>query len=133
MARMLQEVSVDALGNNKLELWRRIVFSVGVSNTDDHLRNHGFILTRKGWNLSPAYDINPNESGTGLSLNISENDNILDYDLCLSIAEYFGWELKDAKSYISKVRKEISSWSKIANEFKISNKEQSFMEKAFNI
>lgn len=43
---MLQEVSVDALGNNKLELWRRIVFSVGVSNTDDHLRNHGFILTR---------------------------------------------------------------------------------------
>jgi len=68
-----------------------------------------------------------------LSVNLSENDNSIDYDLCLSIAEYFRWELKDAKSYISKVRKEISSWSKIANEFKISNKEQSFMEKAFNI
>ena len=116
-----------------IELWRRIVFSVGVSNTDDHLRNHGFILTRKGWNLSPAYDINPNESGAGLSLNISENDNSLDYDLCLSIAEYFRWEQKDAKSYIKKVRKEISYWSKIANELKISNGEQNFMEKAFNI
>jgi serine/threonine-protein kinase HipA len=116
-----------------IELWRRIVFSVGVSNTDDHLRNHGFILTRKGWNLSPAYDINPNESGAGLSLNISENDNSLDYDLCLSIAEYFRWEQKDAKSYVKKVRKEISYWSKIANELKISNGEQNFMEKAFNI
>ncbi len=116
-----------------IELWRRIVFSVGVSNTDDHLRNHGFILTRKGWILSPAYDINPNESGTGLSLNISENDNSLDYDLCLSIAEYYRWELNDAKAYITKVKKEISSWRKIANELKISNKEQNFMEQAFNI
>ena len=108
--------------NDLLELWRRIVFSVGVSNTDDHLRNHGFILTRKGWNLSPAYDINPNENGTGLSLNINENDNSLDYDLCLSIAEYFRWDLKDAKSYIKKVRREISSWKTIADELQIPNK-----------
>lgn len=115
-----------------LELWRRIVFSVGVSNTDDHLRNHGFILTRKGWILSPAYDINPNESGTGLSLNISENDNSLDYELCLSIAEYFRWNLKDAKTYVAIVKKEISSWHKIANELKISNNEQNLMEQAFN-
>ena len=46
------------------ELWKRIVFSICVSNTDDHLRNHGFILTEKGWILSPAFDINPNETGT---------------------------------------------------------------------
>ncbi len=119
--------------NDLLELWRRIVFSVGVSNTDDHLRNHGFILSRKGWNLSPAYDINPNENGTGLSLNISENDNSLDYDLCLSVAGYFRWELEDAKSYIAKVREEISSWNNIAKEFGISNKERSFMAQAFNV
>jgi serine/threonine-protein kinase HipA len=53
------------------ELWRRIVFSICVSNTDDHLRNHGFLLREKGWQLSPAYDINPTETGTGLKLNIS--------------------------------------------------------------
>ena len=119
--------------NDLLELWRRIVFSVGVSNTDDHLRNHGFLLTRKGWNLSPAYDINPNENGTGLSLNISENDNSLDYDLCLSVAEYFRWELKDAQSYLKRVKEEISTWKIIANDLNISNKEQNFMERAFNI
>lgn len=115
-----------------LELWRRIVFSVGVSNTDDHLRNHGFLLTRKGWNLSPAYDINANENGRGLSLNISENDNSLSYDLCLSVAEYFRWQLKDAKSYITKVKNEISSWHKIAAKLQVSNKEQTLMEQAFN-
>lgn len=118
--------------NDLMELWRRIVFSVGVSNTDDHLRNHGFILSRKGWNLSPAYDINPNESGTGLSLNISENDNSLNFDLCLSVAEYFGWNWKDAKSYLARVTKEISTWRAIADKLKISSKEQSFMERAFN-
>jgi serine/threonine-protein kinase HipA len=83
--------------------------------------------------LSPAYDINPNESGAGLSLNISKNDNSLVYHLCLSITEYFRWELKNAKTYIANVSKEISSWSRIANEFKISNREQSFIEQAFNI
>ena len=62
-------------------LWRRIVFSICVTNTDDHLRNHGFILTDQGWLLSPAYDINPVELGTGLKLNISDNDNSLDIDL----------------------------------------------------
>lgn len=59
------------------ELWRRIVFSICVSNTDDHLRNHGFLLTPKGWESSPAYDMNPNENGSGLKLNISETNNAL--------------------------------------------------------
>ena len=115
-----------------IELWRRIVFSVAVSNTDDHLRNHGFILTKKGWNLSPAYDINPNENGMGLSLNISENDNSLSFDLCLSVAEYFRWNLKEAKLFLLQITKTVSSWKTIANDLKISEKEQRLMEKAFN-
>ena len=115
-----------------MELWKRIVFSVGVSNTDDHLRNHGFLLTRKGWKLSPAYDINPNEDGTGLSLNISEDDNSLEYDLCLEVAEYFRWKSKAAKEYIKKARVEISKWNIIAKELGIPNREISYMENAFN-
>ncbi|HTF04982.1 MAG TPA: HipA domain-containing protein, partial [Bacteroidia bacterium] len=63
------------------ELWRRIVFNITVKNTDDHLRNHGFLLTERGWKLSPAYDMNPNEFGTGLSLNVSEKENSLDMEL----------------------------------------------------
>ena len=71
------------------ELWRRIVFSICVKNTDDHLRNHGFLLTDGGWLLSPAYDINPNEYGKGLHLNISDKDNSLSLDLALEVAIYF--------------------------------------------
>ena len=114
-----------------MELWKRIIFSVAISNTDDHLRNHGFLLSRKGWLLSPAYDINPNNQGMGLSLNISENDNSLSYDLCLSVAEYFRWELQEAKQFIDTTKKEIAQWHSIAKRMKISKREQSNMESAF--
>lgn len=68
------------------ELWRRIVLSICVGNTDDHLRNHGFLLTRGGWRLSPAYDVNPNPDALGLSLNIDELSNALDLDLAVHCA-----------------------------------------------
>jgi serine/threonine-protein kinase HipA len=56
---------------------------------DEHLRNHGFLLTDTGWRLSPAYDINPNEYGTGLHLNISEADNALEPEPATSLSSYF--------------------------------------------
>jgi serine/threonine-protein kinase HipA len=71
------------------QLWRRIVFSICVTNTDDHLRNHGFLLTNDGWVLSPAYDINPVENGSGLKLNISDEDNSLDLNLAMEVSEFF--------------------------------------------
>lgn len=61
------------------QLWKRIVFNIAVSNTDDHLRNHGFILESRRWRLSPAYDTNPSPYGGGLSLAIDESDNSLDF------------------------------------------------------
>jgi len=114
-----------------IELWRRIVFSVGVSNTDDHLRNHGFLLTCKGWTLSPAYDINPDQAGIGLSLNISEHDNSLDFNLCLEVAEFFRWSLKEAKSYINTVENEISQWHVRAKQLQIPTSQINYMESAF--
>lgn len=92
------------------ELWKRIVFSICVSNTDDHLRNHGFLLTKKGWRLSPAYDINPNEQGLGLSLNIDENSNALDLDLARSVAGYFRIGPKDAESLIDNTLEIVKTW-----------------------
>ena len=71
------------------ELFRRIVFFICVSNTDDHLRNHGFVLTTSGWTLSPAYDMNPNPNGAGLKLNISAHDNSLDLNLATEVASFF--------------------------------------------
>jgi serine/threonine-protein kinase HipA len=113
------------------ELWRRIVFSICVSNTDDHLRNHGFLLTSKGWKLSPAYDINPNESGTGLKLNISENDNALDLDLALSVAPFFRIKFERANNIIEEIKKATSTWRKLATKYKIGKNEQELMNRAF--
>ncbi|MFA5296856.1 MAG: HipA domain-containing protein [Lutibacter sp.] len=114
------------------QLWRRIVFSICVSNTDDHLRNHGFILTNKGWILSPAYDINPVENGTGLKLNISENDNALDLDLALEVSVYFRLEKKEAVNIINEVKNAVSNWSVIANKLGISRAEQEIKAKSFS-
>ena len=73
-----------ALGRARMrELWARIVFNIAVSNTDDHLRNHGFLLTSSGWRLAPAYDVNPNIYGESLSLNIDFEENALDFELAM--------------------------------------------------
>lgn len=114
------------------ELWRRIVFSICVSNTDDHLRNHGFILTPKGWRLSPAYDINPVATGTGLKLNISEDDNQLDLDLALSVCQYFRLNQKRALEIVENVKSAVRSWREVASKYNISKSEQELKSKAFS-
>jgi len=114
------------------ELWRRIVFSICVSNTDDHLRNHGFILTTEGWELSPAYDINPVESGNGLSLNITESDNSLDLDLALEVREFFRLSESRANIIISDVTKAVGNWREIASKYGISHSEQELKSLAFS-
>lgn len=115
------------------ELWKRIVFSICVSNTDDHLRNHGFILSEKGWMISPAFDINPNETGTGLSLNISGNDNSLSFEPALEAAEYFRLDTNEANKIIDELKSKVGGWKAVAEKYGISKREQSSMEKAFRI
>ena len=115
------------------ELWKRIVFSICVSNTDDHLRNHGFILSEKGWMISPAFDINPDETGTGLSLNISGNDNSLSFELALETAEHFRVDIDEAEKIADEIKSNVSSWKAVAEKYGISKREQSSMEKAFRI
>lgn len=115
-----------------LELWKRIVFNILISNTDDHLRNHGFLLTEKGWTLSPLFDVNPNPYGENLSLNISETDSSLSIDLAISVCEFFGVKSTVAKSTIAEMKKIVKeNWSSIATSNGISRSEQSFMESAF--
>lgn len=115
------------------ELWRRIVFNICVSNTDDHLRNHGFLLaSRNGWMLSPAYDMNPNPLGEGLTLNITENDNRLDLDLALEVAESFHLKGLRAKDIMEGVRLAVKQWRQVAGHQKISKAEQEKMSLAFH-
>jgi serine/threonine-protein kinase HipA len=113
------------------QLWRRIVFNICVSNTDDHLRNHGFLLTNQGWILSPAYDINPIETGMGLKLNISENDNALDLDLALEVAPFFRVNQPQAKRITGEIKAVVSTWQTVANKYKIGRNEQEMISRAF--
>jgi serine/threonine-protein kinase HipA len=120
-----------AVNTDLEELWRRIVFSICVKNTDDHLRNHGFLLSEAGWALSPAYDINPNEYGKGLSLNISENDNSLHLELALEVAGYFRLDNKKANQIIKHIKSTVISWRELAAKYKIPKAEQDRMTSAF--
>jgi len=117
--------------NDLKELWKRIVFNICVRNTDDHLRNHGFLLTEKGWRLSPAYDLNPNEFGTGLSININEFDNSLDLKLAIEIAPYFKISDTEVNGLIKKIKSVVNDWRKVATLYKIPKSEQVRMERAF--
>jgi serine/threonine-protein kinase HipA len=113
------------------QLWRRILFNVLVSNTDDHLRNHGFLLTTDGWRLSPAYDLNPNENGTGLKLNISENDNSLDIDLVMEVSNYFKLTTEKANHIRIEMNAMTKEWNVIAKKIGLSNHEREMMRNAF--
>jgi serine/threonine-protein kinase HipA len=116
------------------ELWSRIVFNLLVSNTDDHLRNHGFILVPgKGWRLSGAYDMNPVPGSQGLKLNISEADNAMDLDLVRSVAPYFRVDAKAASEIIERSSAVTRQWSRIATSLGVPGREQERMAAAFQL
>jgi serine/threonine-protein kinase HipA len=116
------------------ELWTRIVFNLLVSNTDDHLRNHGFILVPgKGWRLSKAYDMNPVADSYGLKLNITQADNALDLELVRSVAPYFRLTTDEVNEIIARCRAVVRQWSKIATELGLSAREQGRMASAFRL
>lgn len=115
------------------QLWRRIVFNIAVSNTDDHLRNHGFIFQNNGWVLSPAYDINPVTPAQGLHLNISDNDNSLSYDLAMEVIDFFQLSKKDAVKIIDEVRSSVKGWREVAKRIGIGRGEQVSLAPAFNV
>lgn len=113
------------------ELWRRMTFNICVANTDDHLRNHGFMLSDRGWKLSPAYDLNPNELGAGLSLNINEFENDLNTDLAIEVAPYFRLTTQRSMQILSEIQASIQHWQRLATHYGIAKAEQIEMEGAF--
>lgn len=111
---------VDA-GENIRELYRRIAFNVMFGNTDDHFRNHGFLLTPKGWTLSPAYDINPgNKKHQSLLINQFTEES--DINALLAASNYYMLEYQEAKEIIESVRNAIKDWRKTATILQVSQK-----------
>jgi serine/threonine-protein kinase HipA len=116
------------------ELWSRIVFNMLVSNVDDHLRNHGFLLVPgKGWRLSPAYDMNPVPDAHGLKLNVSEADNALDVALAREVAPYFRVKPRAASEILDRTRAVVRQWPKLAKHLGISAREQAALAPAFRL
>ena len=115
-----------------IELWKRIVFNMAVSNTDDHLRNHAFIFTENGWELSPLYDVNPVPYGDELSLNVDEEDNSINIDLAIQTAIRFGISETDAITYAKDIMTIVKeNWEKRATAFGLSRRLIEEMRPAF--
>jgi serine/threonine-protein kinase HipA len=114
------------------ELWKRILLNVLIANTDDHLRNHSFLLGPDGtWQLAPVYDINPVPFGAGLRLNISETDNQLDRALVEAVAPSFRVSSIRAKELIAHMTSIVSTWSDEAKKIGIPRQEILQMHQAF--
>ncbi len=115
------------------DLWRRIVFNVLISNTDDHLRNHAFLYST-GWNLAPAYDLNPTPTDIKprvLSTTIDLLDPSASIDLAMSVFPYFQLEKARAKKIVKEVAAATALWQKVALKLKIPKKEIDRMATAF--
>lgn len=116
-----------------IELWRRILFNMAVTNTDDHLRNHAFVLTDKGWILSPVYDVNPVPYGDELSLNVDEEDNSISIDLAVQTAVRFGISKSDAEAEAEDILKIVrDNWEKTAAEYGLTRRQVEEMRPAFS-
>ncbi len=118
-----------------VDLWRRIVFSVLISNTDDHLRNHAMLYTgRAGWRLSPVYDVNPTPIDMKprmLSTAIDLDDNTASLDLAMSVADYFGVSNRQAKTIVNQAAKATAQWRAIAQQLGVAKSEIERMASAF--
>lgn len=121
--------------NDLAQLWRRIVFSILISNTDDHLRNHGFLYERhKGWLLSPAYDLNPTPVEIKpriLTTTIDLDDGTASLDLALSVIKDFRLSTDDAKAIIKEVGTAVAKWRDVAQSLGLRKNEIDRMASAF--
>lgn len=117
-----------------IELWRRIVFSMAVTNTDDHLRNHGFLLQKNGWCLSPLYDVNPCPYGDMLALNVDEYNSDISLELAIESSVYYGLTKEKAKQLADECIKTVKyNWEKLADKNGLSRGAIEYMRPAFSL
>ncbi len=116
-----------------LELWKRIVFNMAVSNIDDHLRNHAFILSKHGWVLSPLYDVNPVPYGEDLSINVNDTESTISVALAVDTAVHFGIQENDAREIANEILSIVrENWEKLAKQYGIPRGKIEDMRPAFS-
>ena len=117
-------------------MWRRVVFNILISNTDDHLRNHGFVYqSTRGWRLSTAYDLNPVPADVKpriLTTAIDEKDTTASLELALEVAAYFELNDGDARQVATEVARSVNRWRQVAARHHLTNNELDRMASAFD-
>jgi serine/threonine-protein kinase HipA len=116
------------------QLWRRMAFSILISNTDDHLRNHGFLHGHgEAWSLSPAFDLNPNPDPgpKDLSTAIDFDDTRASVETLLSVADYFRLDASEALDVLAEVTGAAGNWRRVAQAHGLTQRDVGDMELAF--
>lgn len=116
---------------NLRQLYRRVAFNIAIGNSDDHFRNHGFLLTSRGWTLSSAYDLNPTLSDTQ-SLLINRDSNLADLSLLLASSEEYMISRAEADKIIQEVKSSVEKWQTVARRLKIVQREIDYFNYVFN-
>jgi serine/threonine-protein kinase HipA len=132
IAASIEDFGAD-VSNDLKELYRRIAFSILVNNTDDHLRNHGFIKGKGGWKLSPMFDVNPNPDvfatrATSIAGKSSRSDSL---DALLDSIEHFRLSYEQARTIIGEVEDALKGWKKFAKQADIGHREIVKFERVF--
>lgn len=120
---MAGDIGMNNLSKNTSELFRRIVFNILIGNHDDHFRNHGFLLGPDGWELSPAYDLNPSMEKTQV-LAISPYSNDSSVRELFESSDYYLLSKNETREIIEEVTAAVGQWRQIARNLKITPAEQ---------
>jgi serine/threonine-protein kinase HipA len=123
--------ATGSIKDDLAQLFRRVVFNVAISNRDDHLRNHGFVLQPRGWRLSPAFDLNPNIDKAEHALNLDMGDNRANLDSVIATAQYYELTSDQATQILGEVLGVTREWEEAAKNLAISRGDIELMRAAF--
>ena len=115
---------------NLRQLYRRVAFNIAIGNSDDHFRNHGFLLTPRGWTLSPAYDMNPTLNEYQALL-INSTTNRADLQVLLDSAEMYMISRDEAGRIVDEVKAGVKQWKSTATRLGIAKREMDAFEQVF--
>jgi serine/threonine-protein kinase HipA len=133
IANALQQYGAQSVKDME-ELWRRMVFGIMISNTDDHLRNHGFLYSHGyGWNLSPAYDLNPSAYGKTFATTIDSTGSQSTVELAMRNIDAFNLSETKAGEILKEVKAAIANWQTVAKKLGINARAVEKMEGAFKV
>ena len=127
------EMNSSTVARDLEELFRRIIFSVLTNNTDDHLRNHGFLRSNHAWRLSPAYDMNPNPESTQRTTALDPDGLDANIQSLYSVADLFRLSDVRAKEIVGQVQSATNEWRRIATKLGAARQEIDLMEQAFEV